>query len=143
MVARPTPSHREALHDLLDRTMSLAEQIIAELDALDGDPDLEPSLGAPESPCMLFRPHVFQGGRSIAQRRPGDQRVWAEGGDVDEREETCEDEGGACEDEGVDSDSEPNQAGKRATYDEGGANQLVIVNAYGFGGRTPISTSGV
>lgn len=56
------------------------ERLIALLDAMDGDPDLEPSLGF-----------------SILQLTYGAA--------VDECEDCCEDEGGQCDDEGVPNDN--------------------------------------
>lgn len=78
----------------LRRRMEKAvESLLAALDIMDGDADLEPALGSPE---------VGYGRR---RRTAGtlDQRRWAAGdlaAAADEREDVSEDEGGACEDEG-------------------------------------------
>lgn len=86
---------RRQLEAAAERLADLLTATVAELDALDGDADLEPSTGAPEDHNRRAR------------------RVWAEGGDTDEREEASEDEGGACEDEGADTgDAEPWLAAK-------------------------------
>lgn len=73
-----------------------------DLDALDGDADMEPSLGAPEVrvKCSeLFGPSGFFRTRLVGETV--DQRLWSEGGDADEREAVSEDEGAQCDDEGV------------------------------------------
>jgi hypothetical protein len=75
-------------HALLSSGMAradgLRQTMIAQLDALDGDPDLEPSLAHPEF-SERHNPYI------MARRRPGA---------TDDREEQCEDEGaetGDCE----------------------------------------------
>ncbi len=107
----------------------LIEAAIAALDALDGDPDLEPAMGAPEPK----RPHGGEVGRLMAdranhmehtsaelQRLPLlDQRHWAEGAALDETEDVSEDEGAQCEDEGAveqDCDSEDSGSEWSASY---------------------------
>lgn len=78
----------------LRRRMERAvERLLAAMDAMDGDPDFEPSLGSL--------------GSSIALQS---QTSWAFGGDQGEREAVCEDEGAQCEDEGHDSDTEQDYA---------------------------------
>jgi hypothetical protein len=64
------------------------EALLAALDAMDGDPELEPSLGS------------VRGGDSLSAGGSIDQRRWAQGAS-DEREEACEDEGAQCDDEGA------------------------------------------
>ncbi len=81
------------MESALDRLLAAVDGVLADLDALDGDGDLEPALGAPENPCMRFNPSIFRDGQLIGWRPPGDQRVWSEGGNVDEREDVSEDEG--------------------------------------------------
>jgi hypothetical protein len=107
---------RERLETALERLLAAAEAIVADLDQLDGDHDLEeggdleltgdeePILGAPEAKTV--RTYVAAGPRGI----PLDQTHWADGhggrygdlgaGDFDGEEE-CEDEGAQCEDEGA------------------------------------------
>jgi hypothetical protein len=79
-----------ALQQALERLENLRSCLIDRLDEMEGDADLEPSLGS----------NVLM-----------DQTRWAEGSPAlmvyAELEEQCEDEGGACEDEGADSDREP------------------------------------
>lgn len=79
-----------ALRSALERLEELRERLIGRLDELEGDPDLEPSLGS----SVLM-----------------DQTRWAEGSPAmmayADLEEQCEDEGGGCEDEGADTDREP------------------------------------
>jgi hypothetical protein len=67
----------------VERLEGLAAEILAKLDALEGDPDLEPVLGAPE---------VVAGLASAAFRAQVDQTGWASTGDVDEREPIGDDE---------------------------------------------------
>lgn len=74
------------------------EQLLALLDALDGDPDLEPNLG------------------SNTQHQSLNQEGWAWTGD-DDREVECEDEGAQCDDEGADQgDDEPNADDQDITW---------------------------
>lgn len=117
------PEERQRIGDEIDRLLAL-------LDAADGDPDLEPSLGSLDRVDGLYH------------RGGADQRLWSAGsrddredehdgrepdvddepslaslhggahpehfhqgswarGNSDEREEACEDEGAQCEDEGA------------------------------------------
>jgi hypothetical protein len=76
MRVQEKPTEVDRLRAKLERAV---DKLIAALDALDDDADLEPLLGAPESPPLLFRPR--------GRPRAGDQRVWADGGDGDEREQ--------------------------------------------------------
>lgn len=69
-----------ALPTLRQRMEAAVETLLAALDVMDGDPDLEPSLGAVAYGCF------------------SDQRRWAQGVS-DEREEACEDEGVRPDDE--------------------------------------------
>lgn len=100
----------------LDRLLGAVDGLLADLDALDGDADFEPALGAPER-----HPAIYTAFDTLASTQAG----WAAGGDCEEREEVaedegaqceggggddaCEDEGAQCEDEGHDSDSEPGE----------------------------------
>jgi len=131
-------SMASAVQAMLDASAALndaTEAILKQLDQMQGDPDLEPVLGAAEAVAGL--------------RLRLNQEDWAEGGDRDEREADdgdlepslgslgscrqpitqerwaghpspsdleaehdgrepeCEDEGAQCDDEGVDADSEP------------------------------------
>lgn len=82
------------------RLEAAVEAAIAALDAFDGDPDLEPSLGSPEPGY----------GRRRRTKGTLDQRLWSAGdrGEAgEEREEVSEDEGGACEGEGDHDEREP------------------------------------
>lgn len=81
---------REQLRQLRNRMAQAVEILIAAMDAIDGDPDMEPSLGSVGAEIVYF-----------------DQRKWAQGV-TDDREVECEDEGAQCDDEGHDSDTEPN-----------------------------------
>ncbi|MFY9291722.1 MAG: hypothetical protein WAP03_13640 [Methylorubrum rhodinum] len=92
---------RARLAAALAHLETLRDEMIAELDRLEGDPDFEPSLGAPER-----HPAVY----NVFDLRRSSQDLWSAGGDGDEREDVCEDEGGACEDEGHDSDREADYA---------------------------------
>lgn len=145
----PTPIDATLRADRLLRGLERLEalrnemtfRLVQMLDASEPDPDLEPSLGAPENPCARFVP---LGGR------PGDQRIWASGRDGDEREDVsedegaqcdggggddaCEDEGGACEDEGADiGDYEPDQHHMVPEYDPEDQRKI-ISGPFGFAG---------
>jgi hypothetical protein len=94
--AKPLNSRqkRQLMEAALDRLLGAVEGVLADLDAIDGEADLEPSLGFLERPCGLAS-------------ASGDQRAMAQGA-RDEREVECEDEGAACEDEGaITGDDEP------------------------------------
>ena len=92
-----TPTALQKRRAALEAAVAAA---IALLDAMDGDADLEPTLGAPEATLGVMRP-----GRLV---RAMDQRRWAQGTDCGEREAVSEDEGAQCEDEGARSgDEEP------------------------------------
>ena len=71
--------YRQALEAALDRLLAAVDGVLSDLDALDGDADLEPSLGFPEG------------------RRgwPGQTGYFAlvGAGTQDDREAQCEDEG--------------------------------------------------
>lgn len=83
---------RRRIEGMLERLEDLRQSLIAKLDAIDGDPDLEPylsSLGwrAPlESdecePDADFEPSLSAGGLI-------DQRCWIIGGDTDAEDEHC------------------------------------------------------
>ena len=79
---------REAITAALIRLEDLRTELVAKLDLLDDDPDLEPSLGSLGS--TYSTPWA-------------DQRHWA-GGPTRylDLEDACEDEGAQCDDEGAD-----------------------------------------
>ena len=119
---------RAALEDAIIRA-------IGALDALDGDPDLEPSL-AGFNPLGNFDDREADDAGVSADEEPslgslggtarsgGSQRGWAGGAtsDLEEehdgREPQCDDEGAQCEDEGSyrDGDDEPDDSGFALTY---------------------------
>ncbi|MBN9079694.1 MAG: hypothetical protein BGN87_18575 [Rhizobiales bacterium 65-79] len=81
--------------DRNDRTSvaTTIERLIDMLDAVDGDENLEPSLGAPENHPGGYKHSDADGWKAK---------------NADDREEACEDEGAQCEDEGVvTGDNEP------------------------------------
>jgi len=86
---------RQLMEAALDRLLSAVEGVLADLDTLDGEADLEPSLG------------FLERHNSLASTS-GDQRRITQGAQ-DDREVECEDEGAQCEDEGSDTDSEPDE----------------------------------
>jgi hypothetical protein len=93
------------------------DALLAAMDAMDGDADLEPSLGSPE---------VGYGRR---RRTAGtlDQRRWIAGNvaaAADEREDVSEDEGGASEDEGSYDEKEPDLDHLCNWQDEGDQTKL-------------------
>lgn len=102
----------------LRRRMEKAvEALLAAMDAMDGDADLEPALGSPE---------VGYGRR---RRTAGtlDQRRWSIGdlaAAAGEREAVSEDEGGACEDEGSFDEKEPDLDHLCNWQDEGDQTRL-------------------
>lgn len=81
---------RRKLEQAANKLCGVLDRLIAEMDALDGDADFEPSLGSVGAPVSYY-----SGGE------------WAQGV-TDDREMECEDEGAQCDDEGHDSDTEPN-----------------------------------
>lgn len=118
---------RIRLEAACDRLERLAAQIIADLDLVEGDPDLEdpdledggddePSLGATE----------YRDQRRWAAQEPGAR-------DLD-REEQCEDEGGACEDEGAEFDREPDDD-DLCDWRSGEVDQRDLGSGYGGGDR--------
>jgi hypothetical protein len=91
------PETRTALERLI-------EAAIARLDDLDGDPDLEPPLGAPspkKTPCVEVGRWMAEQAARAGEDYVGElhrvpmlsQAHWAEGNTVDEAEEVSEDEG--------------------------------------------------
>ena len=81
-------SRREAITAALIRLEDLRTELVAKLDLLDDDPDLEPSLGSLGS--TYSTPWA-------------DQRHWAGGLTRHlDLEDACEDEGAQCDDEGAD-----------------------------------------
>lgn len=103
---------RKVLETALDRLLGVVEAVLADLDALDGDADLEPSLGAPIPYASVSQVH------------------WAAGGDQDEREDVSEDEGGACEDEGGQDEREPENYYSCNWQDEGDQTRLRQLPTY-------------
>jgi hypothetical protein len=83
--AAPNVDHtlRDRMLAAVARLEALAEEIVAKLDELEGDPDLEPVLGAPEP---------VSGKSSANAATEADQSHWARGGDADERETGEDDE---------------------------------------------------
>ncbi len=81
---------RSLIEAEIEATLDRVAQLLALLDEADGDPDLEPSLGAAENhrPSSTWTPRGWRFGS-------GSQVDWAAGGDCDEREEASEDEGAA------------------------------------------------
>ena len=96
----PSQAERLAQRERIRSRMEAAiERLIETLDAMDGDPDLEPSLGSPERHPSHF---------ATLNCRYSSQAMWADGGDADEREEEDE-HGGDVLDEPHDRDpDEPN-----------------------------------
>jgi hypothetical protein len=115
---------REQLRQLRSKIADAAERLIAVLDWIDGDPDMEPDLSqttgssAFESQALAWRKPAAEGDSSEDLEHSGDefepsigsndrlinQQYWsaiaprsAEDADLEE----------ACDDEGIDSDSEP------------------------------------
>lgn len=115
---------RQRLEDALERLLSAAEAIVADLDQLEGDPDLEEQCEDEGAEHDGREPDVddeaslgWTCAASICQL-PGVMRS----GDrlITDGEKQCEDEGGACEDEGWDSDSEVAEAICPRFFEEGG-----------------------
>jgi len=125
---KPRISKREAarLLALRDRLEQHLEAMVAFLDEWDGDPDMEPSLGAP-----IPHQQVTQGIWSSGNTEDREQECEDEGagdednepslgwpatgsaiqsprnmGSTSDLEEDCEDEGAMCEDEGAQCDDE-------------------------------------
>ena len=116
-----TPAPRAKETAALRRRMERAvEALLAALDAMDGDPDLEPALGSPEV------------GHGRRRRTAGtlDQRRWSSGdlaAAADEREDVSEDEGGACEGEGDYDEKEPDLDHMCNWQDEGDQTRLQML----------------
>jgi len=113
-----TPYHRRRLELGLERIDGLYEQMAAraallkaglsrldglragmidQLDAIDGDADFEPSLGASEL-------------RATESQAFSAATMPLNGGGWTDAEDECEDEGAACDDEGFDVDGEDEEA---------------------------------
>jgi hypothetical protein len=137
---RPLPV-RKQLEQALERLLAAVEVCIADLDALDGDPDLEdpgdsepdadrePSLGSLEAAQFIEVTERAESGRALHTKLsdPQDQTRWTFGGSSD-IEDQCEDEGGACEDEGFDCDGEPDDlSGPCPWPDEGDQTMRPVV----------------
>jgi hypothetical protein len=105
-----TAERRAHIEAMLERLENLRERLVAKLDAMDGDPDLEPWLGRPECACQML---YAQGGTDDREDASEDleengdrepllgstaatnQLAWAMGGSSD-----LEDEHDGCEPEG-------------------------------------------
>ena len=87
------------LQRALERLEDLREQLITKLDALEGDPDLEPALGANG---LMDQTRWADGSPALMAYADLEEQCEGGGGD-----DACEDEAGACEDEGADTDREP------------------------------------
>lgn len=115
-------SARARLEVLLEHLLDTTHKVIAELDALDGDTDLEPSLATPER-------HPNAGRYAAADMG---QLRWAQGA-ADDREEECEDEGAQCDDEGVcglhDPDREPDHTHEACHWQDEGDQTVLIPHA--------------
>jgi len=102
------------------------ERLIALMDAIDADPDLEPEDEADplDDPLNGFEPNFAtteQEDASSSYARPPITYVVGLDDPPDELEEACEDEGAQCEDEGDDSDTEAvNEDGDILDQGEGG-----------------------
>jgi hypothetical protein len=104
---------------------ALIEAAIAELDALDGDCDLEedgtgaePSLGSMDGARHMTVTKRAPDGRALRTKLsdPLDQTRWSQC-DHHDLEQQCDDEGGQCDDEGADTDSEPDDFHTVPTYE--------------------------
>ncbi|MGU3665050.1 hypothetical protein ACLBX9_12790 [Methylobacterium sp. A49B] len=89
---------RQRIRELRRRIADRIEADLALLDALDGDPDSEPSLGAPEP--------VIGSGFGLGPRVLTDQERWAEGS-ADDREQDAGDEREEENEHGGDIQDEP------------------------------------
>lgn len=124
----PLPPHiaaehareRAALHALRDAISARIAADLVILDALDGDPDLEPSLGAPTS--YVYGSLARQYGGYVYA--PGDQTIWAAGStgdgedDAGENPEETNEDGGNILDEPHDALDEDTGIGDRDGLDE-------------------------
>lgn len=81
MPAAHPGSLRARMESAIESMMAACERLVAELDAMDGDPDLED--GADAEPSL----------GSLNPTTWADQSNWSAGG-TDELEDACEDEGG-------------------------------------------------
>lgn len=123
---------RQILEAACDRLLAAVEAILADLDAIDGDPDFEPSLGAPEA--RMHCSELFgRGGflKAYATELNFDQRAWALRGGRDDREMQCEDEG-ACT-----GDDEPwlNPPQGPGSHDFSDREEDAVVESHSQGGR--------
>lgn len=131
---------RQMLEAACERLLAAVEAILADLDAIDGDPDFEPSLGAPEAQMRcseLFGRSRFFVASTI--ERNLDQRAWAARGSRDDREEQCEDEG-ACT-----GDDEPwlNPPQGPGSHDFKDLEEDAVVESHSQGGRMVCEEGGL
>lgn len=129
---RRKPSVRQVrarLEAALDRLLDAVQATVDELDALDPESDLEESDVEPSLGVLERHPNYHLCNRQSPYL---DQANWAIGASADDREEDCEDEGGACEDEGANSgDYEPDHDHESCHWqDEGDQATLVPHRVY-------------
>jgi hypothetical protein len=99
---------RPAIERRIERHLALVTALLAVIDVVDGDPDQEPNLGAPEG--RLSVPHYWGGtfqAPLFDSASPIDSQMdWARGS-TDDGEENVEDEGEAVNEDGGDVNDEP------------------------------------
>lgn len=131
---------RAYIEAALERLADLRDRLVAKLDAMDADADLEPSLSALDGWDQRHRSDGPTDDReddagdlepSLGSLDRIDQRAWACGGcsdleyEHDGREPCCEDEGAQCDDEGIDADREPDCDETCHWQDEGDQTTLI------------------
>jgi len=121
---------RQRVRELRRRIAGRIEADLALLDALDGDPDIEPGLGAPEP--------VLGGGLVYARDGRGcrfeEQERWADGV-ADDREQDAGDEGEGENEHGGDVQDEPHDGQPDREPDADDANwQSTRMAGGGYGG---------
>jgi hypothetical protein len=118
-VAAAEPTIRRRFRILVGQEI---EQLLALLDEIDGDPDLEPSLGRIPFDDVELIDAEGDGDPDLeptfaATVAFNQDLAWSGPTFHDELEEACEDEGAQCDDEGNDSgDREPDLAGGNSIY---------------------------